>query len=57
MVLDPRHQGKRRASMEHRKGVTTSGDSSSSRTSQLLTHASETLLTMWGEKNNAILAE
>ena len=35
----------RRASMEHRKGITTSGDSSSSRTSQLLTHASETLLT------------
>ena len=30
----------RRVSMVHRKGVTTSGDSSSSRTSPLLTHAS-----------------
>ena len=39
-----------RASMGHKKGVTTSGDSSSSRTSQLLTHASETLLTMWREE-------
>ena len=40
----------RRASVVHRKGVSTSGDSSSSRTSQLLTHASETWLTMWREE-------
>ena len=54
MALDPRHLGNRRASMEHRKGVTTSGDSSSLRTSQLLTHASEALLTMRREEQRHI---
>ena len=56
-ALDPRHVSRPSCFDGHKKEVTTSGGSRSSRSSQQLTHTSETLLTKWRKTTSYTVAD